>query len=64
MRRMEADGRTTVIYVADEGTTLKEILALIKELGETPTFDIPLRLPRPSNERPWHKHTLPSRRRR
>lgn len=62
--RMEPDGRMRLVYVEDTAAGLRAALAALKELGETPTFDIALRIPPPSNERPWHKHTLPSRRRR
>lgn len=58
---MEPDGRTRIVYTPDTAAGIK---AMLKKLGETPMFDIPLRPLPPSNERPWHKHTLPSRRRR
>lgn len=61
---IEPDGRTTIRYVPDTAAGIKAMLAMLEELGQAPTFDIlPLTEP-PSNERPWHKHTLPSRRRR
>lgn len=63
--RMQPDGMTTVAYVPDTAAGMKALYArMMTELGEAPTFDIPLRVPPPSNERPWHKHTLPNRRRR
>lgn len=62
--QMEPDGRTRIAYVPDTAAGIRSALAAIKELAEAPTFDIPLRFQPPSNERPWHKHTLPSRRRR
>lgn len=62
---MEPDGRTRIVYTPDTAAGMRALYArMMQELGETPTFDIPLRVPPPSNERPWHKHTLPSRRRR
>lgn len=61
---MEPDGTTRITYVYDTAAGIKAMIAKLKELGETPTFDTPLRAPKLSNERPWHKHTLPNRRRR
>lgn len=61
---MEPDGRTRIVYTPDTAAGIRAALAKLKELGEAPMFDIGLRVPPPSNERPWHKHTLPSRRRR
>jgi len=61
---MEPDGKTTLRYVPDTAAGIRAMAEALKKLGETPMFDIPLRLPPRANERPWHKHTLPSRRRR
>lgn len=62
---MEPDGRTKIVYVPDTAAGIRALYArMMQELGETPTFDIPLRVPPPKNWRPWHKHTLPNRRRR
>ncbi len=77
--RMEPDGRTKIVYIPDMGIALEHTrralmkleaealeasVRMLAELGETPTFDIPLRVPPPKNWRPWHQHTLPNRRRR
>lgn len=61
---MQPDGRTKIIYTPDTAAGIRAAIAALKELGEAPTFDIPLRVPPPKNWRPWHKHTLPKRRRR
>lgn len=53
-----------MIFTPDTAAGIRALAAALKELGETPMFDIPLRVPAPKNWRPWHKHTLPSRRRR
>lgn len=61
---MEPDGRTRIAYVPDTAAGIRQLAEALKTLGSAPMFDIPLRPLPPSNERPWHKHTLPSRRRR
>lgn len=63
---MEPDGTTRIVYVEDTAAGIKAMLAKLKsELGETPTRGLPyIKPPLRSNERPWHKHTLPNRRRR
>lgn len=76
---MEPDGTTRIIFLPylpafrrairaaaerEEAAAIKALLATVEELGETPTFTIPFQPPRPKNWRPWHKHTLPNRRRR
>ena len=61
---MEPDGTTRITYVPDTAAAIRAMAAKLKKLGENPMFDIPLRVPAPSNERPWHKHTLPKRKKR
>ena len=61
---MTPDGRTSIVYTPDTAAGIRALAAALKALGEAATFDIPLRVLPPSNERPWHKHTLPNRRRR
>lgn len=76
---MEPDGTTRIVFIPylptfkyalraavqrEEAEALKALLAKVQEIGEAPTFDIPLPPPRPKNWRPWHQHTLPNRRRR
>lgn len=62
---MEPDGRTRLVFTPDTAAGIRALYArMMTELGEAPTFDILPRVPPPSNERPWHKHTLPNRKRR
>ena len=63
MSRMESDGRTKFIFTPDAAAGIRAALEAIQELGEA-MKGIDINIPRPSNERPWHKHTLPNRRRR
>jgi hypothetical protein len=59
---MDPDGTIKIIYTPDTAAGIRAMIAKLKELDSgAPLPDLPLRVPRPSNERPWHKHTLPSR---
>lgn len=58
---IEPDGRTKIIYTPDTEAAIKAMIKAMKDLGELPNL---FKIPTPSNERPWHKHTLPGRKRR
>ncbi|MGY2747229.1 hypothetical protein ACVWZ8_004346 [Arthrobacter sp. UYCu723] len=60
--KMEQDGKTAIVYTPDTAAGIRAALARV--LGQAPTVEWARKVPRPSNERPWHKHTLPNRRRR
>lgn len=73
---MRPDGRTRILFIPDlapsfrgalrqmikveEAAAREALLAAVQELGESPMFR-PLPIARPKNWRPWHKHTLPTR---
>lgn len=76
---MEPDGGTRLAYIPylpslryalqaavqqEEAAARKALIAKVEELGEAPTFEIPLPEAKPKNWRPWHEHTLPNRKRR
>lgn len=59
---MEPDGTIKITYVSDMAAGIKGMLAALEQFDKSLQ---PLTLPGPpSNERPWHKHTLPNRKKR
>lgn len=65
--RMEPDGRTRMALTpAQIDGIFKDTAAAMRRLAEqVASMNLPdPRFTPPSNERPWHKHTLPNRRRR
>jgi hypothetical protein len=61
MNRTESDARTKIIYTQDTAAGIKAMLQAMKDSGELPRR---FATPKPLNERPWHRHTLPNRKRR
>ena len=57
---VKPDGRTRIIFTPDTAAGIRAAMAALKELGDA----IDVARARPSNERPWHKHTLPNRKKR
>lgn len=45
-------------------THVEEVVKKMSELGQVPELDIAALTAPPKNWRPWHKHTLPNRKRR